>query len=468
MSKHLRTSCALAGAVLSAIFVSVPLFSKPPDLPAADKIDCQEIRDRNNSNPSCQADRLEARDAPDSCYFGITTVVQTWCDCVLGCASDLSGELSHLWRSQGPTRDSVHSASEEEESPEVSELPGAEAESTCPFFSERARAKGQEPCAPSIESGSVVENLDRLELANRIFEMAECCYRAGQMEAARALYQEVGRLAPGSRYDTNAAEKLRALPQASEPENREVPGPEVISPCHSLPGVIGDCGSNPRSKTSDEVAADLEKWLANSEDPESTKLVLQTDGDSPGDELDGWPLSVWTAGNRQREMASLFDPEDENEDLASEESEAAATVEEEEAMSDETTSSDKPVDWGRAIAGTLAACRAGDFTEVDDAACSRLLVVDETRIGAMKLKMVADFEGIWRGMLVSWQPEMAGDLRAFQRAFNDRTTHAIEDFNASELLADDEEEELEDAGDDDDEDGDVDVSCLVTIAMQRS
>ena len=86
----------------------------------------------------------------------------------------------------------------------------------------------------------------------------------------------------------------------------------------------------------------------------------------------------------------------------------------------------------------------------------------------MKLKMVADFEGIWRGMLVSWQPEMAGDLRAFQRAFNDRTTHAIEDFNASELLADDEEEELEDAGDDDDEDGDVDVSCLVTIAMQRS
>jgi tetratricopeptide (TPR) repeat protein len=101
--------------------------------------------------------------------------------------------------------------------------------SGCPYL--RNQKMGRGPTVPGtfIEAASALENLDKLERAEQMFQEAESCRRRGHTVEAIATYEAIRTLCPGSRYDEMASDGLRALRAgaATEEEATET-GPEEL------------------------------------------------------------------------------------------------------------------------------------------------------------------------------------------------------------------------------------------------
>jgi hypothetical protein len=94
---------------------------------------------------------------------------------------------------------------------------------TCPYL--KPQSAGKPPAdADRLERG-VLDNLEKLEEARRVYRKAERHTEAGEWEQARACYERVQALCPGSRYDELAAAGLRdvAARLAEIAEEQEAP-----------------------------------------------------------------------------------------------------------------------------------------------------------------------------------------------------------------------------------------------------
>jgi hypothetical protein len=76
--------------------------------------------------------------------------------------------------------------------------------------------ENRSPVAAAAPS-TVTDNLQKLEHARALMEQADHCRRAGQIEAARHIYERVRELCPGSRYAQIAGRRMKLLqvPQAT-------------------------------------------------------------------------------------------------------------------------------------------------------------------------------------------------------------------------------------------------------------
>lgn len=98
------------------------------------------------------------------------------------------------------------SAGEEEEKPESKQ---PEKPSTCPFVQQK-QAKRVMPATPPA-FGNALDNLQKLEQAEKMLENAEECVRAGMTDQACALFRQIHLVCPGSRIDRVASQHCEAL-----------------------------------------------------------------------------------------------------------------------------------------------------------------------------------------------------------------------------------------------------------------
>jgi hypothetical protein len=90
------------------------------------------------------------------------------------------------------------------------------------------------PVAAADRGPTVVENLQKLEQAQRLFKKAEQCRRRGELERAARSYEAVRQLCPGSRLAQMAArrcQQLHAVEKSPEPSSsaRLLPPPAVAN-----------------------------------------------------------------------------------------------------------------------------------------------------------------------------------------------------------------------------------------------
>jgi tetratricopeptide (TPR) repeat protein len=112
---------------------------------------------------------------------------------------------------------------------EQQEPPAAEP-STCPYLREKAaREQAGTPSAPEAP-GSVIDNLEKLEQASRVYRRGEAYRRRGQVREARGCYEKVRELCPGSRFARLAGERLEHLRAAEIKHADEATGEEEDAP----------------------------------------------------------------------------------------------------------------------------------------------------------------------------------------------------------------------------------------------
>jgi hypothetical protein len=104
-------------------------------------------------------------------------------------------------------------------------------EPTCPYLKQQAAEKQTAGAHESVPEGGVLENLEHLEKARRLYHWAEYYRRTGHPATATGLYGRVQRLCPGSRYDHLAADALRQM--ALEQEIGDDPVPD--EPAEGIP-----------------------------------------------------------------------------------------------------------------------------------------------------------------------------------------------------------------------------------------
>jgi hypothetical protein len=88
---------------------------------------------------------------------------------------------------------------------------------TCPYLKEQAAHKQEtSPCPPDAPA-TVLENLKKLEQAQKLYHRAESYRRNGHTDEARAAFESVRRLCPGSRFDAMAGDRLQQMRAATAP-----------------------------------------------------------------------------------------------------------------------------------------------------------------------------------------------------------------------------------------------------------
>ncbi|HEV3257700.1 MAG TPA: hypothetical protein VG013_12515 [Gemmataceae bacterium] len=113
-----------------------------------------------------------------------------------------------LTEAEGPSRASP-AGDENVESEDPSAL--TPDQYTCPYLRQKAMEK-QHPQVEPAEPATLLENLEKLEQAEKILREGERYDRQGKPELARDCYERVQQLCPGSRYDRTATARLRKLP----------------------------------------------------------------------------------------------------------------------------------------------------------------------------------------------------------------------------------------------------------------
>jgi tetratricopeptide (TPR) repeat protein len=252
MSIRLPTAQWVPAALLAA-GLCLPAAAKPPDLPMQEKIVCEPTA-VPAPGPAAEEDDLHARAAEE-------TVRRTVRRCLLFAANPLLGllpldewlegdgdeETSDLLPAGGAVfpdglRIGVDFNTGEGLAGRIAPSPdhGADPDTTCPYLREKAGCHRAAVHEASEAPGSVVENLEKLEHAARAYRRAESYRRLGRLVEARACYESIRELCPGSRFARLADERLQQLPAGEATgEEEEVPPPTLEEPTsekHSAAG----------------------------------------------------------------------------------------------------------------------------------------------------------------------------------------------------------------------------------------
>jgi hypothetical protein len=481
MAIRMPTAWVLAAALGCTVVLSSAR-AKPPDLPVKAQISCQvqetvtgalligvgvnadagltgSIILNNQSPPETppsaeEEETFETIDTLCPCFFG---VFQQWWQNLMGSRPAKAG----------------------------SEPDGC----ACPYLKQPSATNNQFQDGLVEKQVSVLENLDKLQQAKKLYDLAEYYRQVGNPVTARYYYQMVRGKCPGSRYDQMATQQINELQahQASEStsplviEEQEVlPAPSSEKRPRELSETSDDpwlikflwklfwFGEQPSSDTPERVhggiqesllqpalppldpttATALEKILAESGDPDMPKLILSTEGADSPEEHEPDPALGWLPGSPEEELSILvFFPEDPNSPSEGEE----ADDEEEDAETTEFVP-----DWNQVLREVTEAVSAGTCIEIDGTNLGHLRFLCQQQVGAITVRIFSDGDGVFRCVVASLDPEAGTDLRAAQRAFNDRIGHWIEELSASssEDTWDNDDDELDDNLDlDDDEIG---------------
>jgi hypothetical protein len=102
--------------------------------------------------------------------------------------------------------------------------PATQAEYVCPYLQEKARAKAQ-PAPDAGEVPTVLENLQRLLRAGKLYERGNRYAGRGETERACRCFEQVKKLCPGSPYDAQASAQLLRLKAQNEAREHKVATP---------------------------------------------------------------------------------------------------------------------------------------------------------------------------------------------------------------------------------------------------
>jgi hypothetical protein len=223
---RLATACLLAAAVHAAGPLQPPAVAKPPELPLNQKITCQPRAGLDeeatstllfgvgiNSNAGLTGQVL-AVEKPASCPRLGEMLGRCWHtlgQCFLGRSAFVSVEVM----GEVPLKQSVS----------VELIPAMPveiaSEPNCPYLRQKIRASKTPPAQAINRSVTVVDNIENLEAAEKIYRQGEDFRSAGQIESACQCYEKVRRLCPGSRYDRQAALRLSQVCARRDAQARE-------------------------------------------------------------------------------------------------------------------------------------------------------------------------------------------------------------------------------------------------------
>jgi hypothetical protein len=312
----------------------------------------------------------------------------------------------------------------------------------CPYLNRQATPK---PASgePARRPVSVLDNLVKLGQAQQLYDQAEHDRLTGHIDAARATYELVRTICPGSRLDELAAQRLGELraPANSEPlptaaEEEGAPPDQPAIEELPAPDPIGTVLRVDLPPLDPRLVDALERLLAETGDPEMPKLIVLDQEPAPTERAEadpglGWPLTPIDPDLANR-LAAETDPGPDADEEAAEEDEEEALPE-------------APPDWNALLHEVLDAIHAGTCIEIDGSNLDRLRLQCQRQVGGVLVHIVTDDDGVWQCTVVSLVPGAGGDLRAAQRAHNESILHWIEAVS---------EGPAEDPADDDPDDGD--------------
>ncbi|HEY1859877.1 MAG TPA: hypothetical protein VGG61_05965 [Gemmataceae bacterium] len=181
-----------------------------------------------------------------------------------------------------------------------------------------------------------------------------------------------------------------------------------------------------------KVIEALQKVLKEVGDLGVPRLILHVDEQPGSEELEKPEIPEWRSQPNDVEFPSLFvDPVDD-----------PLTIAEEQEPADEVEAS--TVDLASLLQEVIDVIHAGQSVLVEKAGVGLELELEVDLYGA-NVKVLTGYSG-HRFVLVSLSPEAAGDLRAAQRAHNERILHWIESLNEELFDCDAAEEEDADYG----------------------
>jgi hypothetical protein len=202
--------------LLPALFAFIPtVTAKPPELPINEKVVCEEPQkaSRKDQTPVpitaelvIELLKYEYQYGPIQNLpgvvpvFGIEVLEFDWLHPTWVKPTPLVEDMAPRvrgWFQQCAT--------------EVFDFLATEQAPTCPYLRvNEGVKKGVEP-EPTQLADSVLENLSKLELAQKVYQAAEECRRDGGGQAAEKAYRMVQELCPGSRWGHLASERLNEL-----------------------------------------------------------------------------------------------------------------------------------------------------------------------------------------------------------------------------------------------------------------
>src|SRR5262245_28288048 len=136
------------------------------------------------------------------------------------------GRVFGIWSSGGEISISFRDADSVDVGLRCGTEPDSRLEYTCPYLKQKAA----EAEAPGHESpglvNSVLDNLNKLLEAEKLYRRAERCRRHGDTDKACHWYEVVQHLCPGSRYDRLSAKRLKELHAVQDAEAAEMEAEE--------------------------------------------------------------------------------------------------------------------------------------------------------------------------------------------------------------------------------------------------
>ncbi|HMC63386.1 MAG TPA: hypothetical protein VKI65_00450, partial [Gemmataceae bacterium] len=223
MSARLISICLIVALLMVGRGLMQAAEAKPPDVPVNLKVDCQietDLRPPESVSSDGELDVNAAIAQPEDVDVMPTEIevldVMPKPDAE-GDADDL--ELKSFVEGLiGPRPEAI--------SPGGVQSGGRQSEHTCPYLKQKAaEAEAATRESPGLVN-SVLDNLNKLLEAEKLYRRAERCRRHGETDKACHWYEVVQHLCPGSRYDRLSAKRLKKLHAVQDAEAAEMEAEE--------------------------------------------------------------------------------------------------------------------------------------------------------------------------------------------------------------------------------------------------
>jgi hypothetical protein len=176
----------------------------------------------------------------------------------------------------------------------------------------------------------------------------------------------------------------------------------------------------------------LQELLSETGDPDMPKLIIRAEELAPAEEAEEEEAAGWLQAPPDPDFPPLFVVPDDLKPLPEE-----AADEDDDSADPEPRAEWIDPDWGSLLVEVLEAVEKKKCVEIDGDSLALLRFLGETQLGAVHLRLFADADYRWQCVVVALIPEESGDLRAAQRAHNDRIIRWIEAMNETADEADD-------------------------------
>jgi hypothetical protein len=266
-----------------------------------------------------------------------------------------------------------------------------ESSTTCPYLKrqkerDQARVNSESPPLCDFEA-----NLQKLSAASKLYQTGLTRLRDGDREGALYYFEQIHEKVPGSRYDSQAIEQMDRMKR------------DALTP--TLPPI------DPK------IVDALQKVLKETGDPTVPRLIIHVEDLPASEEQEPTVPPEWSGEPQDTEIPRLLiDPV--------EDKKLAITSDEEEPDDSEELSTEE---WSALLREVIDAIRAGLSVGVESNAGPTSASHSE-HFGGIEVEITIGSGGE-QYVMVSLSLEASGDLRAAQRAHNERILRWIESLN---------------------------------------